>query len=362
MLLGSCAVGQGKLLYPKARFQYAYPMHAVELRRFDTGWVRQAAVPKRWVADLVTWPVPIPESGIESFGDGQHVVLSTKGEYTDDTVHFLDFAIVVAQQAGSAFKVEVSHHRTAVWGCIHAWRYLEWAGDSKDIPESYPIWAMYELVYTGIESGKGVFSSTNAYRVSHLRVGGAGEEFIGEIASYIGSGEDNVERTGLRFRRRKIHFSVEVAVHGGRALVKWTRGATQGEWREDPVHDIEHMKDWREQVNEVHANPPKPKPMESEFFCLLGSKKRGLRPAKVSSILDTKTWAKRREEKERPLHLFSDATRFAYKPVLRKRTGFVRRQGNKYKFVCKRLGISHPLDVPKDLEPILAAWLDNFPR
>ena len=34
MLLGSCAVGQGKLLYPKARFQYAYPMHAVELRRF----------------------------------------------------------------------------------------------------------------------------------------------------------------------------------------------------------------------------------------------------------------------------------------------------------------------------------------
>ena len=91
-----------------------------------------------------------------------------------------------------------------------------------------------------------------------------------------------------------------------------------------------------------------------------------MKPARVSSVLDFKGWAARRKQGLRPRHLLvskgkGKRKRIAFRPGLRNRTGFVKKKGSGYAFVCKELGLNVPLEVPEDLQPLLAAWVANFP-
>lgn len=363
LVIGSLRA-QSRILYPKARFEYQYPSAPATVERHADAWLRQNAVPKGSVRELETWPIPVPSSPLETFADGPHLLVTVSPSYDDHSVHFASLVAAVSEEDGHAFKIEAGHHRTAVWGTVHAWKHYEWGGDGKAIPEEYPVFAMYEMVFTGIEAGKGVFSRTRAFRVSHLRVDGAGEEFIGDVSDYQGAGRDQLGRTGLAFRRRTVNFAVDLSVRGPRPVVTWHRGPRGSGWRQDPVHNLDHAKEWREQVDELHSNPPPPKQRESEFFCLLGSSKRGLRRAKVASILSFTGWGKRRERGLRPAHVLHARGRrkkLAFQPKLRPHRGFVRRKGSGYSLVSKELGVSVTLDVPDDLAPLLEAWLANFP-
>jgi hypothetical protein len=355
-------VAQGKILYPQARFEYAYPKAAIRVEETAKSWIEQTSIPTRSIREFHTWPVPMPMSRLEPFAGGEHVVMATEGKYGANDVHFWDFVVVLSPKEDYAFKIETAHHRTAVWGVVHAWRFCEWGGSGDAIPAEFPVWAMYEFIHAGVESGRGVYAKTDAFRISHLRVDGAGEEFIGEVSDYLGAGEDEAGRTGLRFRRRHVNFAVDVTLRGGEPFVAWSRGPRGGRWRDDPVHGMDHVEEWRTQVNELYANPPPVRPRESEYFCLLGSSKRGMQAAQVSSILDFGGWSKRRAKGQRPQHVFADQKKLAFTPMRGKRTGFVKRRGTSYVFVCKELAIDTKLEVPQDLEPLLAAWVDNFPR
>jgi hypothetical protein len=342
------------------RFAYEYPAGSVRLTRADGSSLVHDAFQVRSIRELSTWPVPVPEQRLRGFADGEHWLFIKAGQPDPMATHFWRLVAAVSPERGHGHKVEVSHHRTSVWGLVHAWQYLEWGGDGDALPAAYPVWAMYEAIFGSLDAGKGVFSTTSCFRVGHVRLDGAAEEFAGELSEYLGPERDAAGRPGLKSRRRTIHFTVDVSIRDGRPLAVWSRGPTRASWHADAVHGLAHVADWRAQVDDLHGEPPPAKPPESELFCYLGRSSRGLQPAQVSSILDLKGWPSRRAKGLRPALTLRGRRPPPFEPKLRKHLGLIRLAGNEFLFDCRELGLREKLQVPADLEPLLRAWVSNF--
>lgn len=352
-----------EILYPEHRFFYAYPSEEVEIRtlQLQRHELNQDAVPAGSIQGHAFWSQRIEKSAFPLFADGEHTLLVKKHVPDDHRTHTWNF--FAALGPGYAVKWESSHHRTARWGLVHSWKHFEWGGGEGTLPEELPVFAVLEGIYGELVIEREVRSITKCYRVSHLRATGAGEDYIGDLDIYIGGRKNAIGEQRLAFEQRNVNFSINMTMVGGKPVFTWKRGRQKEAWRSDPVLRGYHQARWRTELRTKRDDPPEPRPPESRCFTFIGDPARGLEPAEIWTVLDWRTWDRRKRNKLRPLPLGLLAKRkvLTFTPVRRKHTGFVSYQGGAFWFRCKPWRVKAKLDVPDDLSELLAAWVANFP-
>jgi len=350
---------EGEILYPEHRFHYAYPSGDVVIERAQGSeyGIRQNVVSTASIRDHPYWTSEPRESDFPLYSNGLHVFLRLKPPKDEHGTNYWSFIAAIADDQSYGVLWERSHHRTARWGLVHSWKHMEWAGGNDAMGDEWPIFVFYEGLYAELQVQREIRTISKCYRVSHLRVDGAGEEYIGDIDVYIGSGTDTSGKK-LEFKQRTINFSVDMKIVSGKPVFEWHRGPQRGKWRTDPVHRTYHQDKWRTELRERTDSPPKVVEPESSFFVLVGDPVRGIRAAETTSIVDWKTWPKQRKLGQRPKPL---QIKKSFAAKRRRHQGFVTYRNRAFWFYCEPFKVKAKLDVPEDLRPLLAAWVVNFP-
>ena len=354
------AQADARILYKQFRFVYAYPGINAKLKTetVEYGTYRQNAYPSQAIKQHSTWLFPPEEKDIALFDEGVYLLYTQVGlGNRRSRGSWLNFFAGIKRDGSKAVKYEASSHRDSTWGIVHSWKYIEWAG--RDLSEEWPLFAMIEAIYGEVQSTKHVASISNNFRVSHLRLDGAGEDFIGNVDVYLGRAKHPLGGFGQKFKSRQVNFSVDVKIVSGKPVVTWKRGSTPKMWKTESIHSFFHSQDWHVEVRKAEQGMPEPIPPESNCFALIGDPRRGLKPAEVTSIINWKSFRPGKKLRPRPLGYMGKSPSLPGKR--RKMHGFVRFKGGKFLFDCKELGIRIPIEAPDDLREMLTAWVTNFP-